>query len=51
MPRVKAHDRISARGNIKLHQEVDTSATSGHACWKLRACGPRVLGQGHAKNS
>ena len=51
MPRIKAHGRISARGGLKLHQEVGPSAAGSHACWKLRACGPRIFGKGYAKNS
>jgi len=50
MPRIGAHDRVSARGDIEVHQEVDPHAANGDARWELCARGPRVLGQGDARD-
>ncbi len=49
VPRIKAHYRIGAKGSNEVYQEVGPQAANGHARWKLRACGPSVLGKGDAR--
>jgi hypothetical protein len=51
VPRIEAYDRIGARGNNEVHQEVDPLAAISHARRKFRARRPGVLGKGDAKNS
>src|SRR6266702_4649540 len=50
MPRIKAHDRIGARRNTELHQELGPPTARSYSCWKLRARRPRILGKGHAED-
>lgn len=50
VPRIKAYDSVSARGNIEVYQEMDSYATNSYACWELCARGPRVLVKGDARN-